>query len=110
MDTIATRVAELVAEGNSTSIIRAHLTIEGHKAKAIGEALTEAGLVGKRASFRTVFWDYLVESRPTVAEAESFIDEWIEENPEKNSNIIRHRGTFVNEAKLAERIRGAIES
>ena len=110
MTTITTRVAELVAEGNSTSKIRAFLTIEDYTAKEIGEALKEANLIGKRASFRGGFWDFLVDERPTVAEAEAYIDAWVEDNPEKSSNIVRHRKVFINEATLALRIRTAIES
>lgn len=108
--TINDRINELLEAGTSVSKIRAFLTIDDYSAKEIGEALKEADLIGKRATFRSGYWDFIVESRPTFEEAEEYINEWIEANPDKNSNIIRHRKTFLNEAKLAIRIRETLES
>ena len=110
MTTITERVEALTAEGVTPSKIRAYLTIEDYAPKDIASALKEAGLVGKRATFRSLYWDFLVDSAPTVAEAEAYIDDWVLANPETNSNIIRHRKVFVNEAVLVNRIREALES
>jgi len=104
------RVLELVESGTPVSKIRAFLTIEDYSAKDIGIALKEADLIGKRATFRGGFWDFIVDDRPTLEEAEKYLDDWVESNPEKSSNIVRHRNTFLNEAKLAIRIRANLES
>jgi len=97
--TIITRIEELAAEGNSTTLIRAFLTIEGYKGKEISEGIKESGLTAKKVTFASEFYDWLAEEKRTQEEAEEYI---LDESNSKN--VHKHLSHYLNIADLAERI------
>ena len=109
MTTLIESAAELRDSGLSLAKIKATLIIDDHKQSDIAKALKELGIISERkVTFRDIWYDFIVESEPTLAEAGEFVDTWCEENPEIASNIARNKKAFLKDADLAIRIRASL--
>lgn len=107
---IETRINALIKDGvTETARVKAYLIIDGYKPKEITEALKLMGITGIRKEFRSYFHDFLVEKNPTEEEAIAYI-EGKGEYGETSDNVKRHLNVYLNEYKLANRIRAKYES
>lgn len=107
---IDTRVNALIKDGvTEIARVKAYLVIDGYKPKEIAEALKRLGVTGIRKEFRASFHDFLVEKNPTEAEATDYIN-GKGEYGETSDNVKRHLNVYLNEYKLAKRIRDKYES
>lgn len=108
--TIDNKVKALIEDGvTELALIKAHLVIGGYKPKEIAETLKVLGVTGARKEFRAIFHDYLVEKNPTEAEVTDYVM-GKGEYGETSDNVKRHLNVYLNEYKLAKRIRDKYKS
>ena len=112
MDTLTTSTAlELIEanEGDTITVLRARMVIEGYGAKVINEAIAEAKAAGtlenksRSAGFAASFYDFLTESTRTKDEAIAFI------NDETSDNVKKHETHYLAIWELAENVRIEVE-
>lgn len=107
---IDTKVKALIKDGvTESAMIKAHLVLDGYKTKEIVETLKALGVTGAKKEFRAIFHDYLVEKNPTEAEVTDYVM-GKGEYGETSENVKRHLSVYLNEYKLAKRIRDKYET
>jgi hypothetical protein len=90
-------------KAGSVAVIKAHLTIAGYSAKTINAAIKELGIVTKKASFATDFYEWLaIEARETE-EVTAFIN-GTDGFTETSENVKKHLSHYTNIADLARKI------
>ena len=99
---ILNRITELAEISTSTKVIRAHLTIDGYSAKEIKEGMELAELSVTRASFKTDFYAWLLESPRTEAEFLAYLSE------NGSANVLKHESSHRKVWELTLDIREAL--
>lgn len=101
MNTLNTRVAQLVAEGKTKKIIVATLVLEGYKDKDIKEATKDLGQA--KTNFAAQYYDWLASEKRTMAQAEKYVM-GKGEFGETSDNVKAHLSHYLNIAELTLRI------
>ena len=95
--------------GDTITVLRARMVIEGYPAKVITAAIAEAKAAGtietqsRSAGFAASFYEFLTESTRTKEEALIFI------NFETSDNVQKHETHYMAIWELAENVRIEVE-
>ncbi len=98
VNTVAQRVAELLAEGKEKRIIEATLTLEGYRPKDIKAATKE--LAQAKTNFAALFYDWLATECRTEEECEAYIM-GEGEFGETSANTQAHLSHYMNIARMS---------